>query len=347
MKDTKEQEAFLSQQQSAMSKDEQDAVQDMLDFIKSGNAQPGSKPGMAHALKLSYNLVDKAAFHYDAASKTLTYRYKFTNDIPKPSVGLLTALQDESVAFSSFAVGRPCSPGASLQMQTELLVSSLDSISVGDVIEMATTITKLGRVVTNSVTEFRIPTRSAGTNDTSSSSKRLAISSQVKYMPTGSWFADQLFGSRVLWNVYKSMLLSSTTIPFDDEIPLRNVIQDTLEWKGTGRATFSFSKQHTNPFGNLHGGCHAMLMETVGLRYAKGELRNECVMLQAIQIDYLKAPKRPFVDIECETLALNDDKTVLHARVLLKRPQDGKIASDGKLRFVLYDPSKTKLASAL
>merc|ERR1711862_756986 len=91
---------------------------------KSGSLSSDSTPGFAHALMLSYNTISKERYSADVEKKTLTYAYQFGDDVTnnnKPSVGLLSALQDELGTQAMFGAGLPCPPGASLQMCTELV----------------------------------------------------------------------------------------------------------------------------------------------------------------------------------------------------------------------------------
>lgn len=100
-------------------------------FIKGGAVQPGSNPGFCHALKLSYNTIDKSQL--SVGPKSLGYRYKLSSDVPKFTIGLFTALMDELTTMACFRVGLPSPPGISLQMQTELVDRIIDLSTLSEI----------------------------------------------------------------------------------------------------------------------------------------------------------------------------------------------------------------------
>jgi acyl-coenzyme A thioesterase PaaI-like protein len=299
-------------------------VESVLTFIKGGNLLRASKPGFAHALKLSYNTIAKERL--SVGPTTLTYRYRLDQDVPRASLGLLTALMDELSTDACFRVGQPSAPGVSLQMQTELLVRDLPETKEIDIIN---TVTKLGRTISHTRTNFLC----------ASSQTVLAHSSHVKYMPTGSLFIDWLFNNKLAFNLYSKLVLPRLGEPllYEEKPLVKDVLHSHLEFQGLGRATFHITREHTNGFGSMHGGCQAMVMEQVAEAYAKAELHcDTAVILEAIQIDYLGAAKGT-IDIVCETLGKSADSTI-HVRVLLTRGD--RILSDGKLRFTTSTTTK-------
>ena len=243
----------------------------VLTFIKGGNLQPGSKPGFAHSLKLSYNTITKDRISVTNQNKTLTYRYQLTEHVPKPSVGLYTALMDELSTNACFAAGSPSPPGVSLQMQTELLTKSFHHKQpshfhqVGHEIDIVNTVTKLGKKVSHTRTDFYCAT----------TKKPLAFSSHVKYMPTGNRLLDLLFTNKFLYGLYANSFLPRRGEPkmYDEKPLVKDVIGSSFQHHGLGRSSFHVTREHTNPFGALHGGCHAMIMEQAGEAYARAELQ--------------------------------------------------------------------------
>jgi acyl-coenzyme A thioesterase PaaI-like protein len=320
-------------------------------FIKGGSVQKGSNPGFAHAMKLSYQTIDKNRFSVEGPSNNtsnpncLSYRYRLSKDVPKWTVGLLTALMDELSTDACFRVGLPCPPGVSLQMQTEL-VDGTTSLTTEEEdheeeMDVVNIVTKLGKTVSHTRTEFRWAT----------SQKLVAFSSHVKYMPTGSRILDVVFKSRFLYDFLERWYLRKLKLPWYDEQPLfESVLQSHIEFHGlvdgSGRATFHMTREHTNPHGALHGGCHAMIMEYVAESFAKAELVSNYkkkgavvvnVVLQAMQIEFLSAAKGS-INVLCETINSSDNDSsavsssgTLQVRVLLKRGE--RTCSEGKLRF--------------
>ena len=248
------------------------AIESVLAFIKGGGLQPASKPGFAHSLKLSYNTIAKDKLSVTNKNKTLTYRYRLSEHVPKPSIGLYTALMDELSTDAFFVAGSPSPPGVSLQLQTELLTKPCHhkqphpQHQVGSEIDVVNTVTKLGKTVSHSRTDFYcVATQTP-----------LAFSSHVKYMPTGSRLLDLLFTNKFLYGLYTKFLLPRRGEPklYEERPLVKDVIGSSLEHHGLGRASFHVTREHTNGFGGLHGGCHAMVMEQVGEAYAKAELQD-------------------------------------------------------------------------
>ena len=299
-------------------------------FVKGGSVQKGSRPGFAHALKLSYPLFEKSRLTVLPDKNTMTYRYPLASH-QATTVGLLTALMDELTTVARFAVGQPSPPGVSLQMQTELVesTSSLSSLSSLDQVDVVNIVTKLGRTVSTTRTEFRHP----------QTQELLAFSSHIKYMPTGSWFLDWILSNKYLYGIYQHFMVMPVQVPMYETKALHTeVIGASLEPSSVGHAKFQVTAEHTNPFGGLHGGCHAMVMERVATTFAQAQLgggETKNIVLQAMQIDYLRAAKRgSTVEVTCERICggPTTTKNTLQVRVFLRL--GGKICSEGKLRFV-------------
>ena len=305
-------------------------------FVKGGSVQKGSRPGFAHALKLSYPRMEPSRLSVTPHDKTLTYRYPLSSHQEAPTtVGLLTALMDELSTTACFAVGQPSAPGVSLQMQTELVETaslSLTNLSTQEV-DVVNIVTKLGRTVSTTRTEFRHV----------SNGELLAFSSHVKYMPTGSLFLDWILSNKFLYSIYQRFFVTPVQVPLYEHKSLPDqVIGGSLEPVRVGHAKFQVTAEHTNPFGGLHGGCHAMVMERVATSFAQQEFNNnnnKSVVLQAMQIDFLRAVRRgSTVDVTCERIgppektSSSSSSSTLQVRVFLQN--GGKICSEGKLRFV-------------
>lgn len=290
-----------------------------LQFIKSGNLI-GQQPGFAHALKLGYNQIDKTRLSVDVGRRTLTYRYRFSEHVPNATAGILTAMMDELTTIACFALGGPCPPGASVQMHTEVFGGEAPVVGAAGV-DAVSTVVKTGRVITNVRTEFLC----------ASSGRLLALSTHVKYMPTGSRILDLLFASRFLWGLYARLRVDGVDVPLRREAPLlEGAVRPHLELRGAGRATFRCTAEHVNPMGTMHGGCHAVIMEQVGAAYARSRLGGDRrVFLGAIHIEFLR-PGRGDIDVECETIVPVDGPSI-YVRVSLKGR--GKNLSVGKLRF--------------
>jgi len=291
-------------------------IDSVLAFIRGGNLLNGSKPGFSHALKLSYNTISKERLSIGSGS--LSYRYSFCEHVQNPTLGLFVALMDELSTDAVFRVGLPAAPGATLQMQAEIIDNELPTNDI----DIVNTVTKLGKTISHTRTEFICAL----------TQKPLAYASQVKYMPTGNWYMDLVFGNKFFYDLYSNYIVGeSAPIIYEEKHLIRDVILSNLEIQlVSGRGIFRMNKEHTNPFGAMHGGCHAMVMERMGNVYAKHQLNSDTVVLKAMQIEFLKAAKGT-IHIDCETIIKKDDE--IHVRVLLKR-EDGKIFSEGKLRFL-------------
>lgn len=322
----------------------------LLNFKHASELLPGSRPGFNHALKLSSSTIESQRIRVGTSSTIRqegdwTYRYKLSPQVPKYSVGLLTALMDELSTDAVFRVGLPAAPGLSLQMQTELV----DKKKAWDFfhdptkpeLDIINTVAKLGKTISHTRTDFRCP----------NSKDLIAFSSHVKYMPSGSFFMDVLFRNRILYDLYVSYSLRTTTIrTYDEKSLLSEVILPHLTYHHvidadsdvddtTPQATFQVNTEHTNPFGALHGGCHAMIMEVVAQSYAANRFQTTGnIVLEAMQVEYLSAGQQGPVDVYCETLGEYESSSVqtgttLHVKVLIKQQTNGRVSSEGKLRF--------------
>ena len=297
-------------------------------YLKACSHQPGSKPGFQHALKLSYNTIEKDRLSFGEGQKSLVYRYHFSDHVPKASVGVFTALMDELSTMACFRSSLPGPPGASVQMQTELLTHDIQQLKDG--IDIVNTVTKLGRKISHTRTEFVCP----------STQRQIAFSSHVKYMPSGSVLLDWFFSSNVLFRIYNKFYLGRLPNPphYEETSLIKDVLQSHISFGGIGRATFHVTSEHTNPFGVMHGGMQAMVMEHVGESFARAELKSDDILLEAIHMEFFRAVKvGGSIDVTCENIGLAEHGSQLHIRVILLNR--GKVSSEGKLRF-----AKSKLS---
>lgn len=293
--------------------------QSALQFIKSGSLR-SQQPGFSHALKLGYNQIDRTRLSIDAGRRALTYRYRFSEDVPRATAGLLMALMDELSTTAAFALRGPCPPGASIQMHTEIFGGG-GPLAETDGVDAISTVVKAGRTITNTQTEFFC----------SSSGRLLALATHIKYVPTGSWVMDLLLTNRRLWGLYARLRVNGATVPYHREASLlEGVIRPHLDFRGADRATFRCTAEHANPLGSLHGGCIAVVMEEVGATYARSRLgREREVFLGDLHVEFLR-PGKGTLDVECETIAPVDGPSI-YVRVALKGK--GRTLSVGKLRF--------------
>lgn len=321
----------------------------MLHFKKGQTLLPGSRPGFSHALKLSHSTIDPSRISIgDSTKKQWNYRYRLSPHVPKYSVGLFTALMDDLSTDACFRVGLPSAPGLSLQMQTEVVDKVkarerfLNPTEENSEVDIINSVTKLGKTISHTRTDFRC----------AQTQELICFSSHVKYMPSGSAMLDQLFGNRFLYEWYLWLALQESKIPVYEEKPLLDdVIRSNLEYcvdnaarseQSDGSrplATFNCSTEHTNPFGALHGGCHAMVMEQVALTHARSVLHSDNILLEAMQVEYISAGPTGPVDVYCENIgepSFHEDGQSIHVRVFIKQPKSGRICSEGKLRLSAF-----------
>jgi acyl-coenzyme A thioesterase PaaI-like protein len=234
----------------------------------------------------------------------------------------------------------------------------------------------LGKTIAHTRTEFRC----------SKTATLLAYASQVKYMPTGLFWLDTLLRYPTLHDWYIDTVCRVRTIPNYEQKSLVSLISEHLQTfpprptseegttgaqpndkeatKGTKEppsppflcATFTVTTEHTNPFGALHGGCHAMVMEQVALDFARTQLSstssstttttsddNPAMMIvEAMQLEFLSPGIQGPIDVYCEIIG-NDESTgsgssseqrrSLHVRVQLRTRKNNRLSSEGKLRI--------------
>lgn len=329
---------------SASSKEVVDYV--LSTFVKGAMLQKGCRPGFAHALKLSYPTIDASRVSADE-DNSLSYRYKLSPDIPYFTVGLCTALMDELSTDACFRVGRPSAPGLSLHLETQL-ISPIGGSSRNETlpklldpstkeVDIINVVTKLGKTISFTRTDFRC----------TKTQNLLAVSSHVKYMPTGSWVLDLIFNNKWVSSLYNRWYVQPATLPnYAEKNLLQDVILPHFDYLGQGKAAFQVTNEHTNPFDGLHGGCHAMTMELAAEAYLK-ETASGIPILESMHVDYLGAGAKGRVDIECELLSPSSSAegtdnarpnghraASAEVRVLLK--QGGRTRSDGILRWRLH-----------
>jgi len=313
-------------------------------FKRASLLLPGSRPGFNHALKLSHTTIDPKRVHSIGtfSNPEMTYRYSLSSDIPKYSTGVLTALMDELSTDACFRVGLPSAPGLSLQFQTELVdkTKAMKFFNGQDdmhkEVDIINTVSKLGRTIAHTRTDFRC----------SQTQSLIAFSSHVKYMPTGLPSLDFLLRYPKIHDIYIDNAFRYSTIRVYDEKALSQVIGPHLQFdrdRGEGKpyATFTVTTEHTNPFGAMHGGCQAIVMEDVALDFVRNELSNDDVIVEALQMEFMSPGKQGPIDVYCEVIGTSVDDTVeervstMHVRVQLRLQANNRLCTEGRLRVSL------------
>jgi len=200
-------------------------------------------------------------------------------------------------------------------------------------------VTKLGKTISHTRTNFYYSDDNKKNSQTQQEEERrtpIAYSTHVKYMPTGSWIIDWVMTSKLMWSLIRYFLLDRQEPSYYEEKPLvKDVIGSHLEFQGLGKASFHPTAEHTNPMGAMHGGCVAMVMEQVAEPYAKHALGVDSVVLESMNVEFLGAVrlggKHTVVDVECETIAMDEKNNVLIVNVLQRRGT--RIVSDAILKF--------------
>eukprot|EP00934_Nitzschia_sp_Nitz4_P006210 Nitzschia sp. Nitz4//scaffold120_size68122//3266//5905//NITZ4_006035-RA/size68122-processed-gene-0.44-mRNA-1//-1//CDS//3329534251//6200//frame0 len=250
------------------------------DYFKAMCWLKRGKPGFSQYLKVSYKTLDKKRL--SVGPKSLSYRYQLSENVPKYSIGLLTALMDELSTAACYRVGGPASPGLSVQMQTELVGerTSLDDLKEVDIINH---VTKLGKAVSFTKTDYRC----------AKTDELIAISSHVKFMKLPMpihWY----FTIPWLHHWINHWFVRHRVIPEfpDDKNLFEDVIDSHLKLNETAdQAKFEVSPEHLNQAWALHGGCHAMVMEAAAIAFGKKQLDCDNVSLQSIQFENLSPGK--------------------------------------------------------
>lgn len=267
----------------------------------------------------------------------LSYRYKLAQ-CDKLTPGLGTALMDEVTAGLMGSAGK--APGASLFFRTQwypenIKISSSSSGEEDDYIDIVNTLIKCGRTIAHTRTDIL-----------SSDNKLIGHSTHVKYLPLGNFFVDTFLGFWVPWmSPWVSKIINTHLIPPPSATSRQNkgahdVVDASLKLIGDGRGEFTMADEHKNPFGTLHGGCTAMIIEKVGDSYAASLFKDAgSIYLESIQVQFLSAGRgRKTLTIECETIDFTESS---HALVLvnISKPNSGKrgptVLSQGVLKYVV------------
>ena len=213
----------------------------ILQFIKGASLQESSKPGFQHALRLSYNLIEKEKLEWNKEDDCLTYRYQFRNgSIGSPTAGVLFAIMDELQTNALFGANQPSAPGLTLQMQLESVCAKrLSSCTELDVV---CRVDKSGKTVSNICCDFF-----------DVDGNLMSYGSQVKFMPTGSAVTDLVFNEGWAWNLYNGVVLKNRE---PDQYEVKSltdeVISPYLRYDSVCSATFEINSEHINPLGGLH-----------------------------------------------------------------------------------------------
>lgn len=218
-------------------------LKQLADFLKSASLQPGCRPGLARVLGVSYDFVNDANTSLEP-NGILRYRGRHTN----PSMGYMFALLDEMTTNATFLNKCPTPPGASIHIRLELAhrYAVQERFQFNDEFVMDSSVTKAGKTIAFS--DCKIYDTNGGL---------VALGSQIKYLPTGSWLTDTLFTSPFVWNLFTRYYLSRTEAwPVPDVKPIEEYL--VPESQTIGRAFFKVTPFLTNPFGALHVSfCHS------------------------------------------------------------------------------------------
>ena len=290
----------------------------VMDFLSIAARQ--EKLGFETPLRLTYFTMNPNQMQL--TGKVFTYRYMITPGVcwNGHSVSLSTylAMIDSLTTFAIVGAHESTlssRPGVSVHLQAELNPAVTPPTKEVDIVS---TITKLGRTMAF----IRAEVRTVDTGDL------VCFASHIKYLPTGSWFMDFLF-SRWGWPFLKMNVKRLPEAFAPEVISIQDTITPYLVHRGLGQATLSIQREHTNPFGSLHGGCQAILMEMVSQTLAKEELKSDNITLESLQVDYASSGKGS-VDISSQVLSRANGSVVM--RVLVIR-SDGTPISQGTLRW--------------
>jgi len=278
------------------------------------------EPGFNHALRLARNHMDPEHTSWDKNEQKLTSRYKVTPELclngKSLSVSTNLAIIDEHTTLAMFgAKPKTLRPGVSVQLQANIYQPSL----VGTEVHIVSSVTRMGRNLAFVSAELIGADGSVHCRG-----------SQVKFLPVDNMIMDYVLSSPSSWHYIKAYFDRIPNTPrTEHDISLNSLIDSHLLVDEPGVATFDVMRQHTNPYLGLHGGCHAMLMELVGQQLADDILGGPCE-LSSMQVEYHTVAKDQ-IDIRANVLSQNEDEIFM--RVLILRPADGKIISDGSLRW--------------
>jgi len=315
----------------------------VINFVKGGyllirwnlkNPKPvESIHSFQSALGLCYQTYDPDRL--TVSKNVLSYRYKLA-PCDKLTPGLGTALMDEVTAGLMGSVGKAA--GASLFFQTQWYPENIkiapSSDEEEDYIDIVNTLTKSGRTIAHTRTDIR-----------SSDNKLIGYSTHVKYLPLGNFFIDTFLDFCAPWmSPWMSKIINTQLPPpsatAHENIGAHKVVDAGLKFIGDGQGEFTMTDDHKNPFGTLHGGCTAMIIEKVGDSYAVSLFKDtSSIYLESIQVQFLSAGRgQNTLTIECDTIEFTENSHAL-VRVNIIKPGSGKrgpaILSQGVLKYVV------------
>lgn len=277
-------------------------------------------PGFNHALRLAVNHIDPDRNSWDKNEKVLTSRYKVVPQLcwngSSASLSTCLALIDEHTTQAIFgAKPKVLLAGVSVHLQADLY----RPVPVGTEVDIVSSVTRMGRNLAFCSAELR------GLDGTVH-----CRGAHVKYLPADNFLLNTMLSSTWAWPYMKAYFDRVPDIPPSDrDESLKALIDPHLNFKGPGEATFDVLTQHTNPFATLHGGCNAILLEMVGQQVAD-VLFDGPSQLSSMQVQYHTVGKGQ-VEVKANVVSQNETDVLMH--VLVKRLQDGRIISDGSLRW--------------
>lgn len=312
----------------------------VLNFVKQGfllirlNRKP--KPGeymhnFQSALGLCHETYDPDRLK--VSKNFLSYRYNMAPS-DKLTPGLGTALMDEVTAGLMGAAGRPA--GASVFFQTQWFPDNIKKSPSDeeDYVDIINTLPKNGRTISHTRTDIR-----------SSDDKLIGYSTHVKYMPMGNIVVDTILSYFPFWmSPWMSRIINKRLPPpsptAHENIGAHKAVDAGLKIVADGKGEFSMTDDHKNPFGTLHGGCSAMIIEKVGDSYVSSLFKDSTISLESLQVQFLSAGRgQKTLNIECETIDITEKSHAL-IRVNLMKPKSGKkkgptILAQGTLKYVV------------
>merc|ERR1711920_1050675 len=116
------------------------------------------------------------------------------------------------------------------------------------------------------------------TNFLSADGQLIGYSTQAKYLLTGKWWLDMWATKNPPWMSAWQSKLADILLPSPSGVTsiqagAHELVDSNLCHIAPGHAEFKMINEHKNPFGALHGGCVAMVMEKTADRRAKDLLR--------------------------------------------------------------------------
>lgn len=295
----------------------------------------------ADAIGLAPHRLSPSSFEFPRLGR-MSFRYKVPrSEFPLSAwLAVIDEVTTMALVANDDASVKSRRAGVSVSLYAERVeTGGVDATRKGDVVRIDVGVTKIGRLLGFADAEITDP----------KTEKVICFGRHTKYLP-GGIVTDFVLRKNVM--PWMSWILSffagfsppspsstqATTESLDELMRFCDVSEDGSS------STFVGGKPHFNFYQTLHGGCQAIMMETMASRYLSKRSRSPLQrrhQLRSVQIDYISSARKS-VDVRVD--ALSEDRRSgggITTGVTISRSSSTTAVSRGVLRWEESDDIRT------